>query len=178
MHMRLMLLSGLLMCQHSSIKQRYCARLFLLECSSPCTTVHLTRIIISLLILLEWPTDYDKLEIYCGTCKENAMSVCLHAIQWIIKKVRTWVNPSCSESLSNSNGNSLGTRVENNSSSKREVKLTSEWLKGMWIVQIPFTAAAAFASPCNVTSGTPSSFGRISISFIAALAPLDGCQGT
>jgi hypothetical protein len=53
------------------------------------------------------------------------------------------------------------------------VKLTSEWLKDRWIVEILFAAAAAFASPCNVTSGTPASFGRILISFIAALASLD-----
>lgn len=38
---------------------------------------------------------------------------------------------------------------------------------------MPFAAAAALASPCNVTSGTPVSFGRISISFIAAPAPLE-----
>lgn len=38
---------------------------------------------------------------------------------------------------------------------------------------MPFVAAAALASPCKVTSGTPDSFGRISISFIAAPAPLE-----
>jgi hypothetical protein len=38
---------------------------------------------------------------------------------------------------------------------------------------MPFAAAAALASPCKVTSGTPDSFGRISISFIAAAPPLE-----
>jgi hypothetical protein len=38
---------------------------------------------------------------------------------------------------------------------------------------MPFAAAAALAAPCSVTSGTPVSFGRISISFIAAPAPLE-----
>jgi hypothetical protein len=56
---------------------------------------------------------------------------------------------------------------------KQEVKLTPEWLKDRWVIEIPFTAAKAFASPCNVTSGTLLSFRRISISFIAALVPLD-----
>src|SRR5258707_6531974 len=57
--------------------------------------------------------------------------------------------------------------------SARSEKLTSEWVNDKWIVEIPFAAAAALASPCNVTSGTPASFGRISISFIAAPAPLE-----
>ena len=62
--------------------------------------------------------------------------------------------------MSESNGDSLGTSVQNSSSSKREVKLTLEWLKDRSIVEIPF---AAVVSPCNVTSGTPASFGTISI---------------
>ena len=123
----------------------------------------------------QWPTDYNKLEIYCGTVfVQRECDECMFTCNTMDrKKVRTWANPSCSGSLSDGDGDSLGTRVENNTSSEREVKLTSEWLKEMWIVQIPFADAAAFASPCNVTSGTPSSFGRISISFIAAPAPLD-----
>src|SRR5258708_36764365 len=57
--------------------------------------------------------------------------------------------------------------------SARSEKLTSEWVNDKWIVEIPFAAAAALVSPCNVTSGTPASFGRISISFIAAPALLE-----
>ena len=47
------------------------------------------------------------------------------------------MNPSCSGSLSESDGDSLGTSFQNNSTSKREVKLTSEWLKDRWIVENP-----------------------------------------
>ena len=84
-----------------------------------------------------------------------------------------WSTVRCRGSLSKCNGNSLGTSIQIKSFGEREVKLTSEWLKDRWIVEIPFAAAAAFASPCNVTSGTPASFGRISISFMAAPAPLE-----
>jgi hypothetical protein len=62
--------------------------------------------------------------------------------------------------------------VSTNNPSEQE-KRTSEWLKDKWILEIPFAVASALVSPCSVTSGTPTSFGRISISFIAAPAPLE-----
>ena len=50
---------------------------------------------------------------------------------------------------------------------------TSEWLSDKWTFTTPFASAAAFASPCRVTVGTPASLGKISMSFIGAAAPLD-----
>lgn len=50
---------------------------------------------------------------------------------------------------------------------------TSEWLKLNWTFFTPLPSAADSASPCNVTVGTPASSGRISMSLIAAPAPLD-----
>jgi len=54
--------------------------------------------------------------------------------------------------LSESDADNPETSVQNKSSIKREVKLTSEWLKDRWIVEVPFSAAAAFAPPLNITS--------------------------
>ena len=54
-----------------------------------------------------------------------------------------------------------------------EEKLTSEWLNDRWIWETPLLSAAAFASPCSVTVGTPASSGKISMSFIAAAAPFE-----
>jgi hypothetical protein len=48
------------------------------------------------------------------------------------KKGRTRASPSYSGSLSGSDSDSLGTSVQNNPTSKREVKLTSESLKDTW----------------------------------------------
>jgi hypothetical protein len=51
---------------------------------------------------------------------------------------------------------------------------TSEWLNETNILPIPLSSAAFLASPCNVTSGAPvSPLGRISMSCMAALAPLE-----
>ena len=99
------------------------------------------------------------------------MSMSLHAIEYEVNDYHARIL-LCSGSLSESNGNSL-TMSDQYKSFGGQEKLTSEWLNDRWILEMPFVAAAALASPCKVTSGTPDSFGRISISFIAAPPPLE-----
>ena len=50
---------------------------------------------------------------------------------------------------------------------------TSEWLREIKTLEMPLAVAPALASPCKWTVGTPDSSFMISMSFMAAAAPLD-----
>lgn len=76
--------------------------------------------------------------------------------------------------LGERNRNSLKESSQRLDASRSEYgSLTSEWLRETWTFEIFLESAATLASPRRTTSGTPSVFGRISMSFIAAPAPLD-----